>query len=106
MMKFSRTTPCSAKQNTMRGTAPATGPAHTVPFASFFAGNSSNRSGVRVASKVLDNDLFVDVLTGVGDNGGDTATSYLGSDLTAGTNVEHQTLEAFPGLNNNGVFVG
>ena len=29
-----------------------------------------NRGGLRVAAKVLDSDLFVDVLTGVGAGGG------------------------------------
>jgi autotransporter-associated beta strand protein len=85
---------------------PAIGPANTQPFASFFAGNPDNRGGVRVTPKVLDNDLYIDVLTGVGDGGGDTATAYLGVDLKDGKNIEHFTLDAFPGLNNNGVFVG
>ena len=85
---------------------PNIGPANTTPFASFFAGDSANRGGVRVAAKVLDSDLFVDVITGVGEKGGDTATAYLGVDLKAAQYIEHFTLDAFPGLNNNGVFVG
>jgi autotransporter-associated beta strand protein len=76
----------------------------TVPF-SFFAGNPDNRGGVRVAAKVFDNDLFVDVLTGAGDLGGDTTTAYLGKDLKNGTVDDYFSLD-FPGVNNNGVFVG
>ena len=85
---------------------PLIGPAHTDPFANFFAGDPNNRGGVRVAAKVLDADLFVDVLTGVGDGGGDIATAYLGVDLNGGHYNAHLTLDAFPGLNNNGVYVG
>ena len=82
------------------------GPARTTPFASFFAGNPNNRGGVRVAAKVLDTDLFVDVITGVGDGGGDTATAYRGADLKDGRYIDHLTIDAFPGLNSNGIFVG
>ena len=85
---------------------PLIGPAHTDPFANFFAGDPNNRGGVRVAAKVLDADLFVDVLTGVGDGGGDIATAYLGVDLNAGRYDAHLAIDAFPGLNNNGVYVG
>jgi len=85
---------------------PAIGPNNTVPFASFFAGDPNNRGGVRVAAKVFDNDLFVDVLTGVGDGGGDTATAYLGATLKNGGTTPFFDLDVFPGLNNNGVFVG
>jgi len=85
---------------------PAIGPANAAPFANFFAGDINNRGGVRVAAKTFDADLNADVLTGVGDRGGDTATAYLGANLTHQDYDPYLTLDPFPGLNNNGVYVG
>ncbi|MFO0801905.1 MAG: MBG domain-containing protein [Gemmataceae bacterium] len=83
--------------------------ANTRLLADFFAGNPENRGGVRVAVKSLDNDLLADLATGVGEKGGNTVTTYLGSDLK---NAVQDPLfdpffdiEAYPGFL-NGVFVG
>ena len=84
---------------------PAIGPANAVPFANFFAGDSNNRGGVRVAVKSLDNDLKADLITGVGDNAGSLATTYLGADLANGVVNPFFDLDAFPGFT-NGVYVG
>ena len=84
---------------------PAIGPANAVPFANFFAGDSNSRGGVRVAVKSLDNDLKADLITGVGDNAGSLATTYLGSKLALGKIDPFFDLDAFPGFT-NGVYVG
>jgi hypothetical protein len=81
------------------------GPGFTSPFANFFAGDINNRGGVRVAAKAVDGDLNADLVTGVGDGGGNTATVYLGKDVAAGKYTPVDTLEDFPGLT-DGVFVG
>ncbi|MDB5310274.1 MAG: hypothetical protein JWO38_4476 [Gemmataceae bacterium] len=75
------------------------------PVANFFAGNVSNRGGVRVAVKNLDNDRFADVLTGAGPGGGSRVTAYLGKTLTAGSAAVDLGFDAFPG-SNAGVYVG
>ncbi|MDB5312635.1 MAG: abf2 1 [Gemmataceae bacterium] len=75
------------------------------PVANFFAGNVSNRGGVRVAVKNLDNDRFADVLTGAGRGGGSGVTAYLGKDLSVGTTAPDLGFDAFPGFT-GGVFVG
>jgi hypothetical protein len=85
---------------------PAIGPASTVPFVNFFAGDPNNRGGVRVAAKTFDQDQFADLLTGVGDGGGDTATAYLGVNLKNGNFDPFLAEDPFPGINTNGVFVG
>ncbi|HEY3787987.1 MAG TPA: MBG domain-containing protein, partial [Urbifossiella sp.] len=84
---------------------PSIGPANAVPFANFFAGDPNNRGGVRVATKSLDGDFYADIVTGVGDGGGDIATAYLGADLAHGEYDPIESLDAFPGFM-NGVFVG
>jgi hypothetical protein len=84
----------------------AIGPANTVPFVNFFAGDPNNRGGVRVAAKTFDQDQFADLLTGVGDGGGDTATAYLGVNLKNDNFDPFLAEDPFPGINTNGVFVG
>ena len=71
----------------------------------FFAGDSNNRGGVRVAVKNLDGDANADLLTGAGVGAGSRLTAYVGKSLGAGTPPESFGLDALPGFT-NGVFVG
>ncbi len=77
-----------------------------VDAANFFAGNSDNRGGVRVATKDLDADGRADILTGAGPTGGSQVTAYRGSTAEAnGTPQELFDFDAQPGFS-GGVFVG
>jgi hypothetical protein len=69
------------------------------PMADFFAGDTANRGGVRVAVKDLDGDGRADLVTGAGSGGGSRVTAY-----TGGT-TEAFAFDAFPGFP-GGVFVG
>jgi len=75
------------------------------PIANFFAGDTSNRGGVRVAVANLDNDQYADVITGAGTDGGSGVAAYLGKDLVAGNDTEDLSFNAIPGFT-GGVFVG
>jgi hypothetical protein len=75
-------------------------------LANFFAGNTENRGGVRLAVKDLDGDTRADLVTGSGAGGGSRVTGYLGSAIPAdGTPPEDFAFDAFPGFA-GGVFVG
>ncbi|MBN9517775.1 Ig-like domain repeat protein [bacterium] len=76
----------------------------TVPFADFFAGNVDNRGGVKVTTKNLDGDKFIDVVTGGGLGDRAVATSYRGSALATGQ--ASQLFEVDLDGTLNGVFVG
>ena len=84
---------------------PAIGPANTVPFVNFFAGDPNNRGGVRVAAKTFDGDVIADIVVGDGQGAGSRITSYLGKNFSGGTAPENFAFDAFPGLT-SGVFVG
>jgi hypothetical protein len=73
--------------------------------ANFFAGNTANRGGVRVAVKNLDGDAYADVLVGDGTADGSRVASYAGSRFAGGGHAEGMGFDAFPGLP-AGVFVG
>ena len=73
--------------------------------ADFFAGDASNRGGVRVAVKNLDSDAHADLLTGSGTGGGSQVTSYPGASLVGATPPTGFVLDAFAGAL-GGVFVG
>ncbi|QEL18583.1 beta strand repeat-containing protein [Limnoglobus roseus] len=65
-----------------------TGPSATnlpdsAQIANFFAGDTSNRGGVRLAVKDLDNDNFADLVTGTGDGAGSLVQIALGKDILA-----------------------
>ncbi|WP_149113339.1 FG-GAP repeat domain-containing protein [Limnoglobus roseus] len=75
------------------------------PVANFFAGDTSNRDGVRVAAKDLDGDPFADVVTGAGSGGGSRVTTYRGATLKAGSSTPDQDFDAVPDFT-GGVFVG
>ncbi|OWK45225.1 putative internalin [Fimbriiglobus ruber] len=70
--------------------------------ANFFAGDSTLRSGARVAVKNLDGDGTADLVVSVGSE----VMTYLGKNLTAsGTPAATDQLDPFPGFT-GGVFVG
>ena len=74
-------------------------------LANFFAGNTENRSGVRVAVKDLDGDDQIDLVVGDVQNAGSRVTGYRGKDLTGGQTTQAFGLDTYPGFN-GGVFVG
>ncbi|QDU23854.1 FG-GAP-like repeat-containing protein [Urbifossiella limnaea] len=73
--------------------------------ANFFAGDATNRGGVRVAVKDLDGDAKADVVVGDGAGAGSRVTGYLGKDFGGGGAPESFGFDAFPGVS-TGVFVG
>jgi len=75
------------------------------PMAIFFAGDESNRGGVRVTAKNLDGDNFADIVTGAGEGGGSGVTAYRGSALARNTLDLMFGFESEPGYQ-GGVFVG
>jgi hypothetical protein len=75
-------------------------------LANFFAGDTENRGGIRLAVKNLDGDNRADLVVGAGTGAGSRVTAYLGSTIPAdGTPPEHFAFDAFPGFT-GGVFVG
>jgi hypothetical protein len=72
--------------------------------ADFFAGNVSNRGGIRVAVKNLDGDAKADLVVGAGTGAGSRVTGYVASQLTGSPSAAF-ALDAFPGFA-GGVFVG
>jgi hypothetical protein len=79
------------------------------PVFNFFAGNPNDRGGVRVAVKNVDGDTKADLVTGAGDNSGDTINLYRGVDLLVNpTPSPYRQLDPFAGTNDvlNGVYVG
>jgi hypothetical protein len=76
------------------------GAALNSPIANFFAGDTENRGGVRLAAKDFDGDKFSDLLSGAGEGGGSGVTAYRGRDFGVLFNFD-----ALPGYG-GGVFVG
>ena len=74
-------------------------------IADFFAGDVTNRGGVRVAVKDLDGDARADLVAGAGTGAGSRVTAYAGKDLAGGSPPELFALDAFAGFA-GGVFVG
>jgi len=78
--------------------------------ANFFAGNDSNRGGVRIAARNLDGDNKLDIIAGTGPvttltSSGAKVTSYAGSVIGSTTPPAVLNFDAFPSFN-NGIFVG
>jgi hypothetical protein len=74
--------------------------------ANFFAGDTSNRGGVRVAARDLDRDGLADLVVGDGPGGGTRVAGYAGRAMAAGGTPDALfAFEAFPGFT-GGVFVG
>jgi hypothetical protein len=75
-------------------------------LANFFAGDTGNRGGIRVAVKNLDGDAHADLVAGAGTAGGSRVTTYLGKNVpTDGAATEQLAFDAVPGFA-GGVFVG
>ncbi|MBX9582534.1 MAG: FG-GAP-like repeat-containing protein, partial [Gemmataceae bacterium] len=79
--------------------------AFAAPITNFFAGDTDNRGGIRVAVKNLDKDRFADVVVGAGEGGGSGVTAYSGSSLAAGGSDVVFGFDALDGYA-GGVFVG
>lgn len=73
----------------------------------FFAGDSNNRGGVRLASRDLTGDRIADLLTGAGSGAGSRVSVYAGTTLTtqASPGAADFNIDAFSGFG-GGVFVG
>jgi hypothetical protein len=77
-----------------------------MPLANFFAGDTENRGGIRVAIRDFDGDGRADLATGSGTGGGSRVTIYAGQSITAEDGpTELQSFDALPGFA-GGVFVG
>lgn len=70
-----------------------------VEVANFFSGDDSNRGGVRVAGRDINNDGLVDIITGPGETGGSLIRIYQSGEATP------TELDLFDGFG-NGVYVG
>ncbi len=81
------------------------GSALAAPVADFFAGDASNRGGVRVAVKNLDGDRFADVVVGDAAGSGSRLRAYRGADFAGGAAPAAFDLDLFPGTF-GGVYVG
>jgi hypothetical protein len=78
----------------------------SVVLANFFAGDSANRGGVRVAAENLDGDAKTDLVVGDGTGAGSRVTAYAGASLNpTATPTPLFDLDAFPG-STSGVYVG
>ncbi len=74
--------------------------------ANFFAGDTNNRGGVRIAARDLDGDGHADLTAGSGTGAGSRVTGYSGRGTVAGgTPPELFAFDALPGFA-GGVFVG
>jgi hypothetical protein len=74
--------------------------------ANFFAGDTNNRGGIRVAIKNLDGDNQADLVIASGTGAGSRVTGYLGKTIAAGgTPPEQFAFDAFAWFS-GGVFVG
>ncbi|MGL4422672.1 MAG: hypothetical protein ACRCZF_18530, partial [Gemmataceae bacterium] len=71
----------------------------------FFAGDDSNRGGVRIGVRNIDNDTKADLVVGAGTGAGSTVTIYAGTTLDRGTATPLNRFEAVEGFR-GGIFVG
>ena len=84
--------------------------AYAKPVANFFAFDSNQRGGVRVAVKDLDGDSKLDLVVGSGERQASSVRTYLGKNLSASTTTDPAANEAIDPFGNPsltaGVFVG
>ncbi|MBL8867020.1 MAG: VCBS repeat-containing protein [Planctomycetia bacterium] len=76
-----------------------------VPRANFFAGDSANRGGVRLAISDVDGDGQGDIVAGSGTGAGSRVSAYKAVDLMGGSTSAFREFDAFLGFT-GGVFVG
>jgi trimeric autotransporter adhesin len=76
-----------------------------VPVANYFAGNDSNRGGIRIAARDLNADGSFEIMAGDGPGGEGRLRVYTGSDLIQGGTDPRLNVVAFAGAA-GGVFVG
>ena len=82
-------------------------PSVQTPVANFFAGDTANRDGVRVAVKDLDGDYKADVVVGLGSAGTPQVRTFLGKAITPTTTAPAATdASPFGTPPVGGVFVG
>jgi hypothetical protein len=74
-------------------------------LANFFAGDATNRGGIRVAVKNLDGDAKADLVVGDGTGAGSRVTAYASPSLTGGSPTPTFAFDAVPEFT-GGVFVG
>ena len=77
----------------------------TVMFASFFAGDLNNHSGVRVATADVDGDGRIDLIVSPGSGSDGTIRIYSGANGFAGTPTPSRTITN-SAWSSNGTFVG
>lgn len=76
-----------------------------VPVANFFAGDDTNRGGIRVAARDLNADGTFEIMAGDGPGGAGRLRVYTGSDLIQGGTDPRLDVSAFASAT-GGVFVG
>lgn len=76
-----------------------------IPRANYFAGDDSNRGGVRLAMRDIDGDGSPDLIAGAGIGAGSRVYVYRSSTLINGQTTSFREFDAFPGFS-GGVFVG
>jgi trimeric autotransporter adhesin len=74
-------------------------------IANFFAGNTNNRGGIRIASRLITGDTLGDIVTGDGTAGGGVVQLYAGASLNAQNFTPLVSITPF-GNSSAGVFVG
>jgi hypothetical protein len=77
-----------------------------VPLANFFAGDTSNRGGVRVTAKDLDADGFADIVVGSGEGAGSRVIAYVGARTPAENSPPASLILDVFGAFDGGVYVG
>ncbi|MGL4421066.1 MAG: hypothetical protein ACRCZF_10410, partial [Gemmataceae bacterium] len=73
--------------------------------ANFFAGDDSNRGGVRLAARDLNSDNRPELITGAGVTAGSKVNVYAGTEIAGPAPAARSSFDAFPGFS-GGVFVG
>ena len=78
-----------------------------IPVANFFAGDTANRGGVRVAVKQLANDAGTELVVAPGKSAGSAVTRYTYTELTKSADpTPESSRRAYEAGFNGGVFVG
>jgi uncharacterized delta-60 repeat protein len=105
-LKTSYYYPIGSGELCLHGICPAVYFAVLVPLADFFAGESSLRGGVRVATRDADGDGRAALVTGSGEEEPSRVRVYDSGTLLAGGTTPDQELDPFGAVLADGVFVG